>query len=169
MHPEFQLRTATACDAAALREIYRPYVESTAISFEIRMPTVEEFSQRIASALASWSWLVAQVDGKPIGYAYGTAHRPRQAYRYSVETSAYIGRRYHRQGIARALYTELFIELDRRGLKSAYAGITLPNDASVALHTSLGFRPIGVFPQVGRKFESWHDVAWMHRPVKAAV
>ena len=165
MDTDFRIRAATVADATVLREIYRPYVESTAISFEIQMPTVEAYSQRIAAALNTWSWLVAEVGEKPIGYAYGSSHRPREAYRYSVETSAYIKQDFQRQGIARALYTRLFIELDHRGLKNAYAGITLPNDASVGFHKSLGFKTIGVFPDVGRKFESWHDVAWMHRPV----
>ena len=169
MDSDFRIRTATVADAAVLREIYRPYVESTAISFEIQMPTVEAYSQRIAGALNKWSWLVAEVGEKPIGYAYGSAHRPREAYRYSVETSAYIEQHFQRRGIARALYTRLFIELDRHGLKNAYAGITLPNDASVGFHESLGFKTIGVFPDVGRKFESWHDVAWMHRPVAVDV
>ena len=163
MPAQFSIRPAKLTDAMALREIYRPYVETTAVSFEVRMPSVEGFSQRIESALASWSWLVAEREGKTLGYAYGSAHRPREAYRYSVETSAYIKERYQRHGIARALYTHLFTELDRQGLKNAYAGITLPNEASVGFHSSLGFKPIGVFPRVGRKFDRWHDVAWMHR------
>ncbi|MFC2037857.1 arsinothricin resistance N-acetyltransferase ArsN1 family B [Chloroflexota bacterium] len=161
-----QIRTATVADAAVLREIYRPYVETTAISFELEVPSIEEFQQRISVAVEGWSWLVAEVHGRQVGYAYGSAHRAREAYRSSVETSAYVHEDYHRQGIGRALYTQLLNELGERSFGSAFAGITLPNDASVGFHESLGFEPIGVFPRVGRKFGAWHDVAWLYRPIQ---
>ena len=160
-----QIRTATAADAAVLREIYRPFVETTAISFELEVPSIEEFQRRIAVAVEGWSWLVAEVVGRQIGYAYASAHRAREAYRTSVETSAYVYEDYQRQGIGRALYTQLLKELNERGFGSAYAAITLPNDASVGFHESLGFELIGVFPRVGRKFGAWHDVAWFYRPL----
>lgn len=165
MSKPIRIRQATCADAAALRAIYRPYVESTAVSFEIELPEVEAFSRRIASALETWDWLVAELDGAPVGYAYGSAHRPREAYRFSVETSAYVHGDFHRRGIARALYTPLLATLAARGFANAYAGITLPNEASVGFHRSLGFEPVGVFPRVGRKFDRWHDVAWYHRPL----
>jgi len=163
------IRTASDEDAAVLREIYRPYVETTAISFELEAPPVEEFARRITAAVQGWSWLVAEVDGEPVGYAYATAHRARQAYRHSVETSAYVHDGYQRQGIARALYTQLLTELRERGFGNAYAGITLPNEASVGFHQSLGFEPIGVFPKVGQKFGCWYDVAWLYRPIQSSV
>ena len=166
---DISLRAASSEDAAALREIYRPYVENTAISFELEVPSVDEFAQRISVAVQDWSWLVAEVDSRPVGYAYGTAHRPRRAYRFSVETSAYVHERYHRRGIARRLYRRLLDELRSRGYACAYAGITLPNDASVGFHRSLGFEPIGVFPRVGRKFGRWHDVAWLHLTLRDSV
>jgi L-amino acid N-acyltransferase YncA len=164
-----QIRTATPADAAVLREIYRPYVESTAISFEVAVPSLEEFQRRIAVAVEGWSWLVAEVDGGQVGYAYASAHRAREAYRTSVETSAYVRADYQRQGIGRALYTQLLDELCERGFASAFAAITLPNDASVGFHESLGFERIGVFPRVGRKFGVWHDVAWFYRPIQGSV
>ena len=157
------IRTATIADAAVLREIYRPYVETTAVSFELEVPSLEEFERRLSVAVAGWSWLVAEVGGRQVGYAYGSAHRARAAYRSSVETSAYVHQDYFRQGIGRALYTQLLHELGERGYASAFAGITLPNDASVGFHQSLGFEPIGVFPRVGRKLGKWHDVAWFYR------
>ena len=157
---------ASNSDADALREIYRPYVESTAISFEIEVPALDEFSRRIATAVDGWAWLVAELENRIVGYAYGTAHRPRQAYRYSVEVSAYIDAGHQRRGIARALYSDLFVLLNGRGYHNAYAGITLPNEASVAFHRSMGFKPVGVFPEVGRKLDAWHDVAWLFRPLK---
>lgn len=160
-----QIRTALAADAAVLREIYRPYVERTAVSFELEVPSIEEFQRRITVAVDGWSWLVAEVDGRQVGYAYASAHRAREAYRTSVETSAYVHEDYQRQGIGRALYAQLLKELHQRGFGSAYAAITLPNEASVGFHESLGFEPIGVFPRVGRKFGAWHDVAWFYRPL----
>jgi phosphinothricin acetyltransferase len=160
-----RIRAATTTDAAVLREIYRPYVESTAISFELETPSVEEFQRRIAVALAGWSWLVAEVGGRPVGYAYGSGHRARAAYQTSVEVSAYVEPDCQRQGIGRALYSQLLDELGKRGFVSAFAGITLPNEASIAFHRSLGFEPIGVFPKVGRKLGTWHDVAWYYRSI----
>jgi len=161
-----QIRRAAPADAVALREIYRPYVETTAVSFEIDVPSIEEFQRRISVALEGWSWLVAEVEDRQVGYAYASAHRAREAYRTSVETSAYVREDYQRQGIGRALYTQLLNELGERGFCSAFAGITLPNDASVGFHKSLGFTLIGVFPRVGRKFGVWHDVAWFYLPVQ---
>ena len=109
---------------------------------------------------------VALRRGRPVGYAYACAHRARAAYRSSVETSAYVQEKYQRQGIGRALYTQLLRELGERGFVSAFAGITLPNDASVGFHESMDFEPIGVFPRVGWKLGAWHDVAWFYRPIR---
>ncbi len=167
MTETFTLRPATAVDAPALLAIYRPFVESTAVSFETVVPTAEEFAGRIAKALAGWQWLVAERDGRCIAYAYGGTHRERAAYRFAVEVSAYVHPAAHRQGIGRALYLRLFEDLGGRGYCNAYAGITQPNPASVALHRSVGFEPIGVFRAVGRKFGRWHDVAWFQRSLRA--
>jgi L-amino acid N-acyltransferase YncA len=154
------IRIATEADAPALLAIYRPYVENTAVSFETTVPSVEEFAGRIRKAVTAWVWLVAESEGECAGYAYGSSHRERTAYRWSVETSAYVREDYQRQGVGRALYVQLLEELKQRGFCNAYAGITLPNVASVALHRSAGFEPVGVFRAVGRKFGAWHDVAW---------
>ena len=164
-----RIRSATPADAAVLREIYRPYVETTAISFELEVPSLEEFQRRISVAVEGWSWLVAEVDGRQVGYAYACAHRAREAYQTSVETSAYVREDYQRQGVGRALYTRLLKELNERGFGSAFAGITLPNDASVGFHESLGFELIGIFPRVGQKFGAWHDVAWFYRSIHDSV
>lgn len=162
------IRAAIFSDAPALLSIYRPFVESTAVSFETVVPTVEEFAARVARSLAGWQWLVAERDGRCVGYAYGTSHRERAAYRWSVEVSAYVHPAHHREGIGRALYQELFRDLAGKGFCNAFAGITLPNDASAALHRSLGFEPIGTFKSIGRKFGRWHDVAWFQRMLRDA-
>jgi L-amino acid N-acyltransferase YncA len=160
------IRPATESDAALLLAIYKPFVELTAVSFETVSPTVEEFAGRIAKVSAGWTWLVAEREGRCAGYAYATAHRERSAYRWSVEVSAYVDPAHHRQGIGRALYQQLFDGLAQAGFCNAYAGITLPNEGSLALHRSVGFESIGVFKSVGRKFGQWHDVAWLHRRLR---
>ena len=160
------IRSAVEADAAALLAIYRPFVESTAVSFETVVPTVEEFATRIAKALTGWQWLVAEQDGQCIGYAYGSSHRQRQAYRWSVEVSAYVHPNHHHRGVGRALYLRLLEELAQKGFCNAYAGTTLPNEGSVALHRAVGFEFIGVFKAVGRKFGTWHDVAWFQRVLR---
>jgi len=161
-----EIRPAQRSDAAALLEIYRPFVETTTVSFEEAAPGVDEFAARIEKALARWQWLVACEAGACVGYAYGSSHRERSAYRWSVEVSAYVDPRWQRRGIARRLYLALFEDLARRGYCSAYAGIALPNDASIALHRGVGFTPCGVFHKVGRKFGRWHDVAWFERALR---
>jgi L-amino acid N-acyltransferase YncA len=157
------IRQAAESDAQPLLTIYAPYVESTAVSFETAVPSVDDFTARIAKSLSKWQFLVAERDGAIAGYAYGSTHRERAAYRYSVEVSAYLDPRFHRQGIGSALYRRLFDELIARGYCTAFAGVTLPNDASIGMHQSVGFEMVGVFKRVGWKFDRWHDVAWMQR------
>lgn len=160
------IRQATEADAPALLRIYAPYVESTAVSFETVVPSVEDFAARIAKSLSKWQHLVAERDGDVAGYAYGSTHRERDAYRYSVEVSAYLDPRCHRQGIGSALYRRLFDDLIEKGYCTAFAGITVPNDASVGMHRSVGFEQIGVFRRIGWKFDRWHDVVWMQRTLR---
>ncbi len=160
------IRSADPSDAAALLAIYRPYVEDTAVSFEIDVPTQSEFAQRIVKSLAHWGWLVAEHAGRPVGYAYASAFRERAAYRWSAETSAYVDAHFQRHGIGRSLYVTLLRQLADRGYRTALAGIALPNEGSIALHRKLGFEQIGVFKAVGHKFDQWHDVSWWQRSLE---
>jgi len=166
MDQQFTIRPATPADAPALLAIYGPFVEATAVSFEELVPTTEEFASRIAKSLAGWQWLIIERRAKLLGYAYGSAHRDRPAYRWSVEVSAYVHPDHRRQGLGLALYQALLKDLATQGYCNAYAGITLPNEPSVALHQAVGFVPIGTFKSVGRKFGKWHDVAWFHRVLR---
>jgi L-amino acid N-acyltransferase YncA len=161
-----RIRPAAESDAEALLAVYRPFVESTTVSFEIEVPTPEEFAQRIRKALVGWQWLVATEGQRCLGYAYASAHRERAAYRWSVEVSAYVHPSSHRRGIGRALYEQLLQDLASKGFCNAYAGIALPNEASVALHRSVGFVPVGTFKSIGRKFGRWQDVAWFQRALR---
>ncbi len=160
------IRDARAEDAEALLDIYRPFVTETTVSFELVAPTVEEFKARIAAAQTQWAWLVAEVDGKAAGYAYASAFRTRAAYRFTTEVSAYVDSAHRGRGVARALYERLFEGLISRGYCSAYAGITLPNDASVGFHQALGFTPVGTFHRAGWKFGEWRDVSWWEKRLR---
>jgi L-amino acid N-acyltransferase YncA len=162
------IRPLQVADAPAMLAIYRHYVEGTAISFEEQVPSIEEYAARVGKYVAGWAGVVAELEGRVIGYAYGSSHRERAAYRWSVETTVYVAAGAQRCGIGRALYGALLPMLADAGYCNAYAGVALPNPASEALHRAVGFRPIGTFPRVGYKFERWHDVAWFHLPLRAA-
>jgi len=165
--PNAILRLATGQDAAQIANIYAPYVLDTPISFELDSPTAEEMGERITSTLAKTPWLVCEQQGEIKGYAYASPHRARAAYRWSVDVSAYVRRSVQRQGIGRALYTALLNLLPLQGYANAYAGITLPNLASVGLHEALGFTPVGIYREVGYKLGRWHDVGWWQRSLGA--
>lgn len=115
---------------------------------------------------ARWRAFVAEEEGQVVGYAYGSSHRERAAYRWSVETTVYVKHMCHRAGIGRALYRDLLPALAQAGFCNAYAGVALPNAASLALHRAVGFKDIGTFPRVGFKQGSWRDVAWLHRSLR---
>jgi phosphinothricin acetyltransferase len=122
-------------------------------------------AQRIASAQDGHAWLVCEHAGEVVGYAYGGPFMARAAYRWSTAVSVYLEPGRRRTGAGRALYEALFERLAARGLRTALAGITLPNDASVGLHLALGFEPVGTYRRVGWKFGAWHDVTWLQRPL----
>jgi L-amino acid N-acyltransferase YncA len=160
-----KIRSGHPGDAAALLDIYRPVVLETAISFEDTPPGVGQFGERMASCLDRHVWLVAEIEDAPVGYAYATQFRSRPAYRFSVETTIYLDNNCQGRGMGHELYEALFDELAKRQFRQAFAGVTLPNDASIALHKSLGFEYVGTLTDVGYKFDSWHDVSWWQRSV----
>ena len=155
-----RVRPATAADAAACVEIYRPYVLDTVITFETDVPTVEEMADRIVDAGVMHEWLVLEVDGEITGYAYAHQFNSRAAYLWSVETSVYVAQDRRRSGGGRMLYAELLRRLAERGFRRAFAGIAQPNEASNALHRAFGFRRAGHYRRVGWKLGAWHDVQW---------
>jgi L-amino acid N-acyltransferase YncA len=157
------IRDASASDAEACAAIYAPYVTDTAITFEIEPPTVEEMTDRITKAAKTHAWLVIEDEGRVVGYAYGGPYKERAAYRFSCEVSVYLELGRRRTGGGRALYEALFTRLVERGFRTAVAGMTLPNDASVGLHRALGFEPIGTYRRIGWKHGAWRDVAWAQR------
>ena len=158
-----EIRVAGAADGARLQAIYGPIVADTAQSFETEPPTVGEMAQRVTSTLARLPWLVCEVDGVVAGYAYASAYRARRAYQWSAEVSAYVDKAYRRRRMGTALYGALFDVLVMQGYYTALAGITLPNAASVRLHETVGFVPVGVYHGVGYKHGAWRDVGWWER------
>jgi phosphinothricin acetyltransferase len=154
------VRLARPGDGAACAAIYGPFVEDTSISFELTPPTADEMASRIAKTTARTPWLVVEVDGIVRGYAYGTRHRDRAAYDWTVESTVYVDRAFAGRGIGRAAMTALLEVLRLQGFHLVVAGITQPNPASTGLHTSLGFERIGEFREIGWKEERWHGVEW---------
>ncbi len=140
--------------------IYAPHVEGSAVSFEERAPDAAEMAARIERYGASHAWLVAEREGRVVGYAYATAFNERPAYRWSASVSVYVAEGARGVGVGRTLYEALFERLRERGFRMACAGITLPNEASVGLHEGLGFERIGVNRSIGWKHGAWRDVGW---------
>jgi L-amino acid N-acyltransferase YncA len=162
------IRPAAPEDSGAICAIYAPVVGTTAISFEESAPDPAEISRRMLAS-PRLPWLVAEDSGRVAGYAYASAHRPRAAYRWSADSSIYLDEQFRSRGLGRLLYERLIGEVRELGYVSLFAGIALPNAASVGLHEALGFQPVGVFRNVGFKHGSWHDVGWWQRPLRDAA
>lgn len=160
-----KIRQGKPSDSSQIADIYRPIVENTVISFEIAPPSGDEITRRIHSSLQSHEWLVAEDNDHLLGYAYATQYRSREAYRYSAETTVYVRENCRGRGIGRRLYTSLLESLHSLAYRRAFAAITLPNDASIALHRAVGFESIGNFKEAGFKFDDWHDVSWWQRRI----
>ena len=158
--------TAVAeADAAACARIYSPFVRDTAVSLEEDPPDAAELMRRISEVTTRYPWLMAEEQGELIAFAYASPHRLRAAYRWAADVSVYVDPRHHRRGVARALYQRLLADLGAQGFHVACAGITVPNPASVALHESLGFQPVGVYRRIGYKCGAWRDVGWWQLPL----
>lgn len=157
------VRIAKLTDLEAILSIYGPYVTDTAFSFEYSVPTLAEFTQRFLSVTAQFPWLVWEENGKVLGYAYGSAHRSRDAYRWCAEVSCYLHPEHRGKGIGRQLYTVLEEILTRQGYRTVYAVVTSANASSLAFHKALGYREFAHFPECGFKFGTWHGISWLEK------
>ena len=166
---ERTIRRCTPDDAGRIAAIYDPIVARTAISFEDVPPGPAEMRRRIEAAGERFPWLACVRGERLLGYAYAAPHRARAAYRWSVDASAYVAEGERGAGVASALYERLFALLGALGYRRAYAGIALPNDASVALHRKAGFSDVGIYRSVGFKLGAWRDVLWLERSLGAAT
>ncbi len=167
MEEHFTIREAAGSDAAALLDIYAPYIRDTAITFEYDVPTAEEFAARIADILKTHPYLVCEQDGKPAGYAYAHRIRERPAYDWAAELSIYLAPEAQGQGVGTALYRCLVDLLAMQNLRILYGCVTLPNGKSQKLHEKLGFSLVGVWHGSGWKRNGWHDVGWFEKRIGA--
>jgi phosphinothricin acetyltransferase len=157
------IRDARPDDAEAIAAIYAPYVERTPITFELIAPGAVEIARRMASVMERHPWLVAEENGRILGYAYADLFRSRAAYRWVVETTVYVAMGDEGRGIGRALYAPLLDRLSKQGYVATIGAIALPNPASVALHEAMGFVHAGTYSKVGYKLDAWHDVGIWQR------
>jgi phosphinothricin acetyltransferase len=163
------VRPAIRGDLARLTEIYNHYVIHTPITFDVEPYTVEgretwfaQFAER-----GRYRLVVAEENGLVLGYAGTMRFRPKAAYETTVETTIYCAQEATGKGIGALLYSALFEALKDEDVHRIVGGYTLPNPASAALHQRFGFKPIGIFTQVGRKFGRYWDVSWNERPAKS--
>ena len=171
-----KIRKVQAGDAAALLAIYAPYVKETAISFEYEVPTLEEFTQRMQKIQKMYPYLVAELDGKLVGYAYAGQFQTREAYAWDVEVTIYVDRELRKSGIGRLLYETLERALSAQGILNVTACIAFPSGEcddefltknSVQFHEHMGYRMVGRFTQCGYKFNRWYDMVWMEKHIGA--
>ena len=160
------IRPVTPADHAAMLAIYAPYVQNTAVSFEVEVPTLAAFADRLADIAAFYPCLVCQAGGEVAGYAYASRHRQRAAYDYDVDVSIYVAPRWQGTGAAARLYESLFALLAAQGVYNAYAATALPNPRSVRFHEKLGFAVIGTHHRTGYKLGGWHDVLWLEKALR---
>lgn len=159
------VRHVRADDGPALAAIYAPFVTENAVSFEYQAPDAIVMGERALAIDADHAWLVADHDGDLLGYAYAATFRTREAYRWTVEVSAYLADSARGHGVGERLYRDLFALLAARDYRRAIAAITLPNPASVRFHERFGFARVGVLESVGRKFGRAYDVAYYQRAI----
>jgi len=159
------IRDSKPDDLEPIVELYNHYIRETAITFDLEPHTVDERRSWFDSfdREGRHRLLVAEDEGRVVGYAYSGTFRPRKAYDTTVESTIYLAPDATGKGIGRQLYSALFNALDDQDVHRVIAGITMPNDASVALHTSFGFKLVGVMTECGYKFDQYHDVAWYEK------
>lgn len=162
------VRPAVDADVPALLDIYNHYVRASTATFDLVEHTLEQRREWFShyALTGRHRMMVADADGQVVGYATSSVFRPRGAYDRSVESSVYVRDGWAGQGIGSRLYRALFDALADEDIHRVYAGITTPNDASIALHERFGFRQVGHFHEVGRKFDRWWDVVFLEKRVE---
>jgi phosphinothricin acetyltransferase len=163
------VRAFEAQDVAPANALTNHFIAHTPIHFGLEVSTDEAFEALWRAGRERFPWLAAEVDGVFAGYCKAGLWRERAAYAHTVETGIYVAQSQRGRGVGVALYGALFEALSARGIHTVVAGITLPNEASVRLHERVGFSPVGVFREVGRKFDRWHDVGFWQRDLGRAL
>jgi phosphinothricin acetyltransferase len=159
------VRAGAEPDLDAINDIYNHYIATSPVTFDVEPFTAEQRAAWFShySTQGRYRLLVAVEDGAVAGYATSSPHRPKHAYETTVETTIYLSPAHVGRGIGATLYGALFEALEGEDLHRAYAGITQPNPASVALHERFGFTQAGLFTEQGRKFGRYWDVAWYEK------
>ena len=160
MSTGYEIRLAEEKDALGILEIYRPFVEDDAVTFENEVPVESEMARRILTVLKKHLWLVCLHGEKVAGYAYTSTYRGREAYQWVAESSIYLHGDYRKRGIGRILYHALIALATMQGYTRLYGIMTVPNPGSQTLHESLGFRPFATFRDSGFKLGAWHTTQW---------
>ena len=154
------IRSASENDAAAILDIYRGFIRNTVVTFEEEVPTLEQFRARMQSISCEYPFLVCEDGGRIAGYAYAHRHQSRESYRYGAELSVYLRPHYTGLGVGRAICDAIADILKLQGVQTLYSAVSLPNDASCALHRSMGFEEAGLWRNSGYKKGRWVDVQW---------
>ena len=155
-----------ARDAARILEVYRPFIEETAITFEDEVPDVAAFERRVADIAREFPYLLLEIDGELAGYVYAHRQHERAAYAWNAELTIYLAGHWQHRGLGAPFYALLMRLLEMQGYISFFALITASNAGSIALHEKLGFSQVGYHARTGWKFGAWHDVAWLCRRVR---
>lgn len=160
-----RIRPATLDDAADILAIYAPFIESTAITFEYTVPSLEEFRDRMASIMADYPYLAAEQGGRVVGYAYAHAMGERAAFQWNAELAVYLAPEARGCGLGAHLVTQLENELSAMGVRNLFSLITADNESSIRLHEKLGFSQVGYHPRAGYKLGRWHDLVYLHKSI----
>ena len=161
------LNPAETSQVQACLNIYSPFIDQSAVSFESSVPTITDFQERAVEVCKNYPWLLALKENEILGYAYAARHRGREGYQWVAEVSVYLSDLARGQGLASLLYQQLFELLRSQNIYQVYAGITLPNPASQKFHLREGFEDIGTYKKIGYKFGCWHDVYWCAKELRS--
>lgn len=161
-----QIRMAELADAAAIAAIYAPYVANTTISFEYTPPTAAQMRQRMEKILQQFPWLVAEGNGKILGYAYASPNFERAAYGWGADLAVYLAPEAQKRGLGRDLYEHLMHILKKQGYCVAYAVVTGENAGSCRFHEAMGFDLRAEFPKTGWKFDRWCSTLWYEKRLR---
>ena len=161
-----KIRLAVLEDSGALRNLYAQYID-TPVTFEYVLPTQIEFAGRMQSSMEQYPYLVCEEAGRIVGYAYAHRYMERAAYQWNAELSIYLDKNFTSRGLGKKLYAALIELLKLQGIKTVYAGVTLPNVKSEGLHRALGFQQLGIYHHTGYKCGKWHDVAWFAKSISS--
>ncbi|MEG2506292.1 MAG: N-acetyltransferase family protein [Longicatena sp.] len=159
------IRFVNENDISRILEIYAPYIQQSVVSFEYELPSLSTFRTRVEDIQKSYPYIVYEIDYIIVGYAYAHRYQERDAYKWNVELSIYVDKKYCKRGIGSSLMATMISLLKQQHIQNIHSCITIPNDKSIQLHKAFGFREVGVFMHSGYKDGLWLDVLWMEKTI----